>query len=580
MLTFTGRAQDIPPDRSTNWGDAGPRTAAPRPDRSISITDCGASVDGGFPADLAISEALSRLGGKPGIITFPPGDYHFTRGITLGDSVILRGAGAGHTRLRFDLGGRAEDAITIGRGGFVRPDIPLLPAERNARSVVVHASHALRADDWAVIGIDDADLMTSDWARGHVRQIVRITAVRGDTLDLASPLRMDLPTERTPRIAPMRVTRGAAIECLSLERVDATTAQTNLVTVTNAVDCRVIGIAGIRSDFGHVVVQHSSNILVRGGSFREAHAYGGGGQGYGVVLQYGAGECLVDNNSFAQLRHSILLQAGANGNVIAYNHSTDPYWTQALVPANTAGDIVLHGNWPFRNLFEGNVCQNITIDASHGRNGPDNTFFRNRAELYGVIMSSSPASDAQIFVGNDVTNTGFLLGNWILTGTGHHLRGNRVRGALQPAASAAPEQGSLYRTTPPSYWIGTGDWPSIGAPAAYGSGSNPARDRAGVAPRTDCGSDEVATAVHTPPAASIITVQAHPNPAHAFVLLHVNGVPRADRRLRVHTLTGALVRATRSDAAGSVDLRGLAAGTYLLVLDDPTAAPVRITVLP
>lgn len=430
-----------------------------------------------------------------------------------------------------------------------------------------------------MIGIDDADLMTSDWARGHVRQIVRITAVRGDTLDLASPLRMDLPADRSPRIAPMRVTRGAALECLSLERLDATSAQTNLVTVTNAVDCRVVGIAGLRSNFGHVVVQHSANILVRGGSFREAHAYGGGGQGYGVVLQYGAGECLVDNNSFAHLRHSILLQAGANGNVIAYNYSTDPHWSQALVPQNTAGDIVLHGNWPFRNLIEGNVCQNITIDASHGRNGPHNTFFRNRAELYGVIMSSSPASDGQLFVGNDITNTGFLLGNWILAGSGHHLRGNRVRGALQPAASSVPQQPSLYRTPPPPYWDGAGDWPSIGAPAAYGTGGNPARDRTVGTPRTDCGSPEVATSVQVTPVATEAHVRVHPNPTRGRVVLHAGSSMLAHRSHRVLGMSGGIMRAGRTDAAGGVDLHGLPAGTYLLMLDDALAPALRITVV-
>jgi len=89
----------------------------------------------------------------------------------------------------------------------------------------------------------------------------------------------------------------------------------------------------------------------------------------------------------------VLLQSGANGNVISYNYSLNPNQSDSP-PANGAGDLVLHGNYPFANLFEGNICQNVMIDASHGINGPYNTFFRNRVQLYGIIMSPSPATDS------------------------------------------------------------------------------------------------------------------------------------------------------------------------------------------
>jgi hypothetical protein len=56
--------------------------------------------------------------------------------------------------------------------------------------------------------------------------------------------------------------------------------------------------------------------------------------------------------------------------------------------------MVLHGNYPFANLFEGNINQNTVIDNSHGKNGPYNTFFRNRSELWGVVMNNSPATDS------------------------------------------------------------------------------------------------------------------------------------------------------------------------------------------
>jgi hypothetical protein len=95
---------------------------------------------------------------------------------------------------------------------------------------------------------------------------------------------------------------------------------------------------------------------------------GGGGKGYGIMVQNTSGDCLIENNIFRHLRHSMILQAGSNGNVFGYNYSIDPYWTEVSLPSNAAGDIVLHGNYVYANLFEGNLGQQIVIDDSHGIN--------------------------------------------------------------------------------------------------------------------------------------------------------------------------------------------------------------------
>ena len=66
---------------------------------------------------------------------------------------------------------------------------------------------------------------------------------------------------------------------------------------------------------------------------------------------------------------------------------------------------MLHGNYPYANLFEGNIAQNVGGDASHGRNGPANVFFRNRALHYGIAFTSG-SSDSSIVMYNEVTATG------------------------------------------------------------------------------------------------------------------------------------------------------------------------------
>jgi hypothetical protein len=135
-----------------------------------------------------------------------------------------------------------------------------------------------------------------------------------------------------------------------------------------ATNCYINGVEMDSCNYAHVTFSASSHCAVRNSYFHDAYSYGGGGKGYGIMVQNTSGDCLIENNIFRHLRHSMILQAGSNGNVFGYNYSIDPYWTEVSLPSNAAGDIVLHGNYVYANLFEGNLGQQIVIDDSHGIN--------------------------------------------------------------------------------------------------------------------------------------------------------------------------------------------------------------------
>ena len=71
----------------------------------------------------------------------------------------------------------------------------------------------------------------------------------------------------------------------------------------------------------------STNCEVSGSWLHHAFSYGGGGEGYGVLAYLTAGENLIVDNVFEHIRHAMIVQAGANGNMVAYNYSTDTHWT-------------------------------------------------------------------------------------------------------------------------------------------------------------------------------------------------------------------------------------------------------------
>lgn len=126
-------------------------------------------------------------------------------------------------------------------------------------------------------------------------------------------------------------------------------------------------------------------------------------------------------------------------------------------------------------MLEGNIAQNLVINSTYGSTGPYNTLFRNRIDLYGISVSSATKTK-QYFKGNEVTNSGFLKGNYSL-GSGQFSFGNNVGGIINPSGTTTLDDKSYYLSQQPYFWNAANSWPSIGIPTTITSGSNPAKDR-------------------------------------------------------------------------------------------------------
>jgi hypothetical protein len=291
---------------------------------------------------------------------------------------------------------------------------------------------------------------------------------------------MDYALNRQPKVKRLLMKRNIGLQCFSMERMDNTAPeQASSIHFTYAENCWISGIESNKTTFAHVEFESVSNSKVEKSYFYDAFEYGGGGRGYGVVMHFTTNECLIENNVFKHLRHSVLLQAGSNGNVTSFNHSTDPYWTNGnpLLGANSAGELVLHGNYVYANLFEQNDVQNIVIDNSHGANGPYNTFLRNRASLYGIFFSDN-TSPSQNIIGNEIPNTGFPYSavNYSIQGNDQFTFGNNNKGTVAPAGTSALTDISYHYLTKPAF-VQDYQWGKIGFPSTMNAATVPATDR-------------------------------------------------------------------------------------------------------
>lgn len=469
-------AQVLSDTRSVNWELAGLRDTSTNNFQYINMEDFGVVSDSLTPNDAMLATAISSISGDGAILVFPTGNFLFNNSISLTNNLVINGQGAENTQFIMDLSGSGNAFEFTGSVVSIDTTTIINQANKDSTFLILNNPSIFVANDWVRIVQYDADLVTSSWAEHTVGQIVQIAQVIGSKVLLKSPLRMDYALSRNPYIQKIVPVQNAGISCLKILRVDDTSPQQKSnIDFKYATNCWVSGIESENCTFGHIKANYSSNLYISKSYFHHGFDYGGGGRAYGVVLQTTSGECLIENNVFEHLRHSMLLQSGANGNVFAYNYSLDPFWTST--PSNSAGDMVLHGNYPYANLFEQNICRNIVVDNSHGPNGPYNTFLRNRAEGFGIFFSSSNSPD-QNFIGNDIPNTSFpySLVNYTIQGTGHFLYGNNNKGTITPSGTNTLADLSYTYAVKPDF-VSQLEWAGIGTPNVMGSKNISAFDR-------------------------------------------------------------------------------------------------------
>jgi len=479
ILTGVVQSQVIPTERLTNWSNAGMPNLDTANYQEISAFDLGIVGDGVTDNSGLLNSFLSNMNAKKKIIFFPTGSYLFGSTLYPNDSIIFRGENADSTLFQFNLSGMGN-AIHVSGTKDNQAHLLLEDATAFQNYIRIENAFDFQPNSWIELAQDDAQWITSSWALGSICQYAQISHIAGDTLFLLSELRNTYSLSNNAKVFKIQPKTHIGFECIGMERLDNTAPQqTSTLFFNYANTCWMNGIALNKCTFSHIELSHSSQISVTNSYVHHAHEYGDGGRGYGVALHFGTGECLIENNVFEHLRHSILLQAGANGNVITYNYSHDPFWssTSPFIPSNSAGELVLHGNYVYRNLFEMNSVQNIVIDNSHGPNGPYNTFLRNRASLFGLFFSADN-SPSQNFIGNEIPNTSFPYSsvNYMLLGTDHFLYGNNNKGTIDPIGTEDISLMSLAYTNTPAFLNGQ-TLGQMGAPNTMGSYQTPAEFR-------------------------------------------------------------------------------------------------------
>lgn len=448
----------------TDWSNTGNHFTIPSTAKKINITDFGGKADNVTDNSIVLQNAIKSFNGNFGIILFPDGNFIFKKSIAIPSNILIKGNGSNKTIFNFNLGGNGDLFSIQGKLTNIATSISSGTLKDSKEIKVANISN-FSVGDYCVVRQSADYLLYSNWSYNSFFQIVKITGINGNAITLENPLRLDFPSKNNPTLVKLNPVQHVGIESLKIKRFDKTISnQTSNIFFNYAVNCWVKGVEFENTNYAHITLQSSANTTISGNYIHDAFDYGSGGKGYGVVMQFGASDNFIYDNIAKHLRHSFLLQATSNGNVIAYNYSFDPFWKETWLPDNAAGDIVLHGNYPYTNLIEGNIVQNIVIDNSHGANGPYNTFFRNRIENYGLVMNGNAGEFMNSFA-NEIIGEGILKGLYGFTGENIEIA-NNIKGKIQDGSIS---ESSLISKNYNS---------KIGAPNVLNSWKNEAYSRA------------------------------------------------------------------------------------------------------
>ena len=444
----------------------------------------------------------------PGAVVIPTRSepYDLTGPVQMRSHVVVRGEGPARTQVRARLAGEGSGVDGSGfhavfrfQGDTIASLDVVQAVEPGSRALVVgpHVFGVRPEVGQQLILTMENDPAHGwnrfDWEKRVRGQVLQVTAVDGNKVWVDTEVRLPYPMSSSPAVELCRPIEGAGLEDLYIIN-DAQTKANWDATFWRAANCWVRNCDIERVPDIAFHVWNSRWITVEGCYVHGALDYSGG-KGYGVNVCAHSSDCLVADNIFEQLRHSMMVQFGASGNVFAYNYSCEP----------AMSDIALHGWYGYMNLFEGNAATQIYVDNAWGRSGARNTFFRNRLKKFAAdyearlgihfkdyadhVVESiqvEPDSDQQNIIANTVLDSRLVLrgcrDTWVernllvdlppqapaisidgvVTGTVDIE--NRTIGLSRDDAAPSTLRPSLFLDAAPHFWVPAQKrWPAIGA---------------------------------------------------------------------------------------------------------------------
>jgi hypothetical protein len=402
----TGAWFRLPQDRVVTWeGNVGVSGDIPK-----RAAICSSVKPSGGDDAPAINSAISKCSSDQ-VVQLSAGTYLIGNPINMKSGITLRGAGMGVTQLRGSASFKGNYLIGFEGPGYSY-NLSTTPARgisggaaKGSTKITTSSAHGWSAGD--IILIDQLNNAGADppvtstgtngsctWCgrsdgKRSLGQVSRITAVpASNSAILESPLYWNYdPALKPEGVEVTGVTSNAGVEELTVDNsLAGGSSQSNYGTIwmANTFQCWLYHVEAIGAWKTMVSLKGYRN-TIRSCKFHEGvpatpttGPQYGSNRGYGIWLNSWSSANLIEDNELYHVSIGLFMNGAASGNVIAYNHITELYYSEQNWERMPVG---MHGGHPMMNLFEGNWTDGMIGADFYWGSSSHNTFFRNRHHL-------------------------------------------------------------------------------------------------------------------------------------------------------------------------------------------------------
>jgi len=376
-----------------------------------SAVKCTGLTEGNGSSDntSAIQSCINGLGSQQAAV-IPPGMYYVNGRITIPSNKVLRGAGSANcsqgswisSSFNGDVGaGSACTTLKLGPGGAVatagsasRGSTASLSGgyTKGSTSLVASSSPGVSANDWIIVSEKQGDTdPVVTWNGGYgnctwcgendntgylMTQIVQVTGVSGNTIQISRPLYYTFKSNLSPHI--MRLTMAAQKAGIESMKLWGSTNSRNdpHIEMDGCVYCWVKDVETYNTPnvakAYPILMQFSYGVEVRDSYFHYGQG-NGSDRNYGLGILFPNSDHKIENNIYRENRHSYSYEGGGSGIAYLYNYVDDDHTDDM---SYLGGSYSNHGAHPYMNLFEGNIISHFVADNYWGSSS-HTVLFRN-----------------------------------------------------------------------------------------------------------------------------------------------------------------------------------------------------------
>jgi len=418
-------AEVIPDDRKIDWSYAGIPSGIPERTTicaNVKNAPYNAKGDGVTDDSEAIKAAIAACPTGQ-VVFFPEGSYLVKKIISISKGIVLRGAGPKLSKIIFDhrdystqYGYNAEMGLAVGSASGGTSYIPITSGyQKGSTQITLQDASSFSVGNYLILVQDnDSDFVNEVGYQGActwcgfgrcsldpntkcntwdtnpcvdkgvceggklaLGQVLRITAVNGNTLTLETPLIWNYLSQFNPRVVKMNnMVEGFGVEDLYFTQIGDKTKK--MMKMQGCAYCWIRNIESERSTMRHIEGYYSYRNQFVENYLHHSNCYIGN-YGYGFAFFSYPSYNLVQNNIFNSIHLSFATEGGGGGNVFGYNYSVNGLHEGTCGEANPirGGGVIFHGSHPVFNLIEGNKFSNGMGDFIWGSSSYM-TAFRNR----------------------------------------------------------------------------------------------------------------------------------------------------------------------------------------------------------